>query len=67
MSDKQTVINIENAKTLILRNGGSVIDRVVTVDGHDTREKIVNGSGGVKILGAIDCLINYGGFVKGSG
>jgi len=46
--------DIESARTTILRNGGKIVDK-----------KIIINSPGIKILGAIDYLINYCGYFRG--
>ena len=46
--------DIQEAKETIQRNGGKIKDK-----------QIVIGNAGIKVLGAIDFLINYHGYRRG--
>lgn len=55
MDEQEKQDAIENAESLIKRNGGGLGKKPKTVS--ITRP-------GIKALGAVDCLVNYGGYAR---
>lgn len=56
--DPKTIRKITEAKKCVLNNGGSINNPNKTIKFKDAYP-----GPGLKVWGAIDCLINYGGYV----
>lgn len=60
MNESEKEKAVSAAKARLSRNGIKVNDFVQ--DGRRVKQVFVNGNAGIKVWGAVDCLVNLGNF-----
>lgn len=63
MNEQQRQEMVEEAKARIKRNGGRIGHKLNKINGHKIKTVSTPRAPGIKVLGAVDCLVNYDGYI----